>query len=130
VFLITLADDSLQKMRPFQKEHMIEKLPSLLEFFGFVYFFPSFLAGPAIEIKDYLRFIDGTLVPEKDNVRTLCPFLPRYNIVTKHHIPWIPLLKTYRKALLVLPIVVLSVAVLPVSTLTAPEFALRPFLMR
>ena len=75
MFLITLADDSLQKMRPFQKEHMIEKLPSLLEFFGFVYFFPSFLAGPAIEIKDYLRFVDGTLIPEKDNVRTLCPFL-------------------------------------------------------
>lgn len=58
-----------QKMRPFQKEHLIEKLPSLLEFYGFVYFFPSFLAGPAVEIRDYLRFVEGTLVPKEDNVR-------------------------------------------------------------
>ena len=73
------------------------------------------------------------MAPSYQKRTTYVPFVlsyTRYNIVTKHHIPWIPLLKTYRNALLVLPIVVLSVAVLPVSTVTAPEFALRPFLMR
>jgi len=38
-------------------------MPSLLEYFGFIYFFGSFLAGPALEIKEYLEFTDMTLFP-------------------------------------------------------------------
>ncbi len=50
-----------QKMRPYQKEHLIEKLPSLLEWYGYVYFFPSLLAGPAIEMRDYKNYISGAM---------------------------------------------------------------------
>ncbi|KAF2076730.1 hypothetical protein CYY_001987 [Polysphondylium violaceum] len=44
-----------------QKKRSIKKLPSLLEYFGFVYFFPTFLAGPTIEITDYLNFTSGAM---------------------------------------------------------------------
>lgn len=51
-------------MSPFQKEHRIERLPSMLEFFGYVYFFPGFLAGPAILFADYRAFITGAMFKE------------------------------------------------------------------
>ncbi len=44
---------------------MIKTLPSLLEFYGFVYFFGSFLAGPAIEIREYQRYIDLSMFDDK-----------------------------------------------------------------
>jgi lysophospholipid acyltransferase len=48
-------------MNAYQKAHYIERLPNLLEFMGFVYFMPTFLAGPCIEIRDYLAFADRSL---------------------------------------------------------------------
>lgn len=36
------------------------QVPNLLEFFGHVFFFPGFLAGPVHQIRDYLNFIHGT----------------------------------------------------------------------
>lgn len=37
----------------------IDKIPSLLEFFGYVYSFTTFLAGPAFEIREYLDVTSG-----------------------------------------------------------------------
>jgi hypothetical protein len=42
------------------EKYAISELPSLLEFFGFVYCFPSFLAGPAVGIKEYLDVSNGS----------------------------------------------------------------------
>lgn len=41
-------------------EKALDDLPSPLEFFGYVFFFPCFLAGPVFEMSDYLAFIDGS----------------------------------------------------------------------
>jgi len=46
---------------PELQRRAINKLPSLLEFYGWVYFFPSLLVGPKIEFKDYLSFVDLSL---------------------------------------------------------------------
>ncbi|POM61381.1 Lysophospholipid acyltransferase, partial [Phytophthora palmivora] len=37
----------------------IQEIPSLLEFFGYVYSFTTFLAGPAFEIREYLDVTSG-----------------------------------------------------------------------
>jgi len=55
-----------------QKAYAITKLPNLLEFYGWVFFFPSLLAGPAIEISEYLSYINLSMfksVPENKNRR-------------------------------------------------------------
>jgi D-alanyl-lipoteichoic acid acyltransferase DltB (MBOAT superfamily) len=39
----------------------LTKQASLLEFYGYVYFFTTFLAGPTVWMRDYLDFIDMTL---------------------------------------------------------------------
>jgi len=39
-----------------RKEKRIEKLPSLLEFYSFVYFFAGFLTGPFTEFNHYIAF--------------------------------------------------------------------------
>jgi len=48
-----------------QKQLRIKKLPSLLEFYGFVYFFAGFLAGPAFEIQEYLSFTNLDVFNDK-----------------------------------------------------------------
>ncbi|GLD95209.1 hypothetical protein PINS_up003851 [Pythium insidiosum] len=47
------------KMYAARKKLAITELPSLLQFFGYVYCFPSFLAGPAFEIREYLDVTTG-----------------------------------------------------------------------
>ena len=38
----------------------ITRLPSLLEFFGYMYCFTCLLVGPAFEYKDYITACDGS----------------------------------------------------------------------
>ena len=38
-----------------QLERALTNIPSPLEYFGFIFHFASFLAGPAMEIKSYLQ---------------------------------------------------------------------------
>jgi len=65
--LITLAFDYSDGMKPkdslnsYQREMLVDQVPSLLEYFGYVYFFGGFLAGPAFNYKEYANFIDGSL---------------------------------------------------------------------
>jgi len=40
----------------------LSKVPTLLEFFGHVFFFPGFLAGPVHQLRDYLDFIHGVML--------------------------------------------------------------------
>ncbi|GBF90895.1 lysophospholipid acyltransferase-like [Raphidocelis subcapitata] len=46
-----------QDMSPYQRIHHLKRLPSLLEFFGYVFCFGNLLAGPIIEYRDYQDFI-------------------------------------------------------------------------
>jgi lysophospholipid acyltransferase len=56
-----------------EKEKRVKELPSLLEFIGYIYFFPSFLAGPHIYFADYKRFIEGTLYVKGEAPSTAMP---------------------------------------------------------
>ena len=40
------------------KEKRIEKMPSLLEYFSYIYFYPTTIIGPFIEYTDFINFID------------------------------------------------------------------------
>ncbi|EXJ85536.1 hypothetical protein A1O1_05900 [Capronia coronata CBS 617.96] len=44
-----------------QKERAIYKMPGLLHYAGYVFFFPSLFAGPAFDFIDYQRFIETTM---------------------------------------------------------------------
>jgi len=51
--------------RPEWKQKRVEKLPSFLEYYSFVFFFVGFLTGPFAEFKHYIAFTDRSLF--KDN---------------------------------------------------------------
>eukprot|EP01095_Lingulamoeba_sp_RSL-Kostka_P018258 TRINITY_DN995_c0_g2_i1.p1 TRINITY_DN995_c0_g2~~TRINITY_DN995_c0_g2_i1.p1 ORF type:complete len:501 (-),score=134.73 TRINITY_DN995_c0_g2_i1:180-1682(-) len=53
----------------------INKLPNLLEFYGWVYFYPTLLVGPKIEIKDYLNYMDMTQFDDGKIPSTIAPSL-------------------------------------------------------
>eukprot|EP00276_Gloeochaete_wittrockiana_P017922 CAMPEP_0184359856 /NCGR_PEP_ID=MMETSP1089-20130417/122134_1 /TAXON_ID=38269 ORGANISM="Gloeochaete wittrockiana, Strain SAG46.84" /NCGR_SAMPLE_ID=MMETSP1089 /ASSEMBLY_ACC=CAM_ASM_000445 /LENGTH=264 /DNA_ID=CAMNT_0026698831 /DNA_START=31 /DNA_END=821 /DNA_ORIENTATION=- len=56
-----IASGSGKIKEPELQRRALTKLPSLLEFFGWVYFYPSVLVGPKIEFRDYLAFVDLSL---------------------------------------------------------------------
>jgi hypothetical protein len=45
-----------QELSAHEKEKQVKEMPSVLEFLGYIYFFPSFLAGPHIYFADYKRY--------------------------------------------------------------------------
>jgi hypothetical protein len=53
------------------KEMRVPKMPSLLEYYGWVYFFPGILGGPATEYAEYRMYNDGSLFKA---VGGRCPF--------------------------------------------------------
>ncbi|OAP57547.1 hypothetical protein AYL99_08285 [Fonsecaea erecta] len=44
-----------------QKDRAVYKMPNLLDFAGYVFFFPSIFTGPAFEYADYKRWLDGSI---------------------------------------------------------------------
>jgi len=64
-WILTILIFLAQKMRAYQKKHMLKRMPSLLEMLGFALFLPSFLAGPTMEMSDYLDFISGDMFKVK-----------------------------------------------------------------
>jgi lysophospholipid acyltransferase len=62
-FCWNVADGRLPEkdLSDFQKERAIKKLPNLLDFAGYVLFFPSLFAGPAFDYIEYKRWIETTM---------------------------------------------------------------------
>lgn len=48
-------------LSPYQKDRAIRKMPNLLDYFGFVFFFPSLMVGPAFDYIDYQRYVTTTM---------------------------------------------------------------------
>jgi len=57
-----------------RQQFACEEFPSLLEFFGFMFFFPSFLAGPTFEFREYMSFVYDRLNDKVRNRSYLHPF--------------------------------------------------------
>lgn len=49
----------IDKLDPYQRTTSIKRLPGLLEFLGYCFFFPSLLVGPAISFTDYSNFVNA-----------------------------------------------------------------------
>ncbi|CAG5124481.1 unnamed protein product, partial [Candidula unifasciata] len=43
-----------------QKEHAVRKLPNILEYFSYMFYFHGIMVGPLTFYNDYIAFIDGT----------------------------------------------------------------------
>jgi len=86
----------VEKMKPYAKVMHVKEMPSILEFFGYVYFFPGFLAGPAFNLREYLEYIDGTMFKEAPG--------------SKMPSPWVPFIRTFGTALLCSVLVVINMS--------------------
>jgi lysophospholipid acyltransferase len=54
----------------------VSQKPSLLEFYGYVYFFGGFLAGPAFNFKEYCSFIDLSVFKSAPQGKQPSSFFP------------------------------------------------------
>lgn len=62
-FCWNVADGTLpmSDLSDFQKDRRLTELPSLLDYIGYVFFFPSLLIGPAFDFVEYRRWLDTTM---------------------------------------------------------------------
>lgn len=62
-FCWNVADGVLPEdhLSDFQKDRRLKELPSLLDYFGYVFFFPSLMIGPAFDFAEYRRWLDTTM---------------------------------------------------------------------
>ena len=62
-FCWNVADGQLpaDQLSDFQKDRMLPQLPNLLDYVGYVLFFPSLFAGPAFDFAEYRRWLDTTM---------------------------------------------------------------------
>ncbi|KAF6831507.1 Lysophospholipid acyltransferase [Colletotrichum musicola] len=62
-FCWNVADGQLpeDQLSDFQKERRLVHLPGLLDYAGYVLFFPALLVGPAFDYADYRKWIDTTM---------------------------------------------------------------------
>lgn len=44
----------------------LRELPGLVPYFGFIFFFPTYLAGPAFEYNDYIKWMQVRTRPTND----------------------------------------------------------------
>ena len=65
----------------FRSERALTKVPSLLEYFSYVFFFGGVLVGPCFEAKEYFDFIDGKLIKKYDMTSTPNPIIPTLKCV-------------------------------------------------
>ncbi|KAF2490243.1 MBOAT family protein [Lophium mytilinum] len=49
------------ELSEFQKEHAIKEIPDLLDYAGYVFFFPGLMAGPAFDYCDYRQYISTSM---------------------------------------------------------------------
>ncbi|PRP78111.1 membrane-bound O-acyltransferase [Planoprotostelium fungivorum] len=47
-----------EELTPYQEEKKLSEVPPLLEYLGFVFYFPGLMVGPSIEYMDYRKFTD------------------------------------------------------------------------
>lgn len=46
-------------LKPSQKLYVVERIPSILEYFSYVLHFQGLMAGPMVFYNDYIEFIEG-----------------------------------------------------------------------
>ncbi|KAF2263868.1 MBOAT family protein-like protein [Lojkania enalia] len=49
------------ELSDFQREHAVREIPSILDYLGYVFFFPAIMGGPAFDYCDYSRYITTTM---------------------------------------------------------------------
>ncbi|KAI0230517.1 Lysophospholipid acyltransferase [Massospora cicadina] len=114
MFAYNVYDGQLpeEQLSPYQLSHRIAKLPSFVEFLGYILYSGGFFVGPAFEYTDYIRFVhnDTGVISIPSTV--------------------VPAIKCLVAGLLcaVVPIFVHPKVALP--TLLTPDFVRQPFVAR
>ncbi|EMD48924.1 membranebound O-acyltransferase domain containing protein [Entamoeba histolytica KU27] len=76
-FAFSVANSFKKELTPYLEAHKINKYPSIIEFYGFIFFYPGLFSGPSLEYRDYMSFID----------------MSRFNLIKGKELPKIPILK-------------------------------------
>jgi len=66
-FAWNVHDGQKPPSKIFPAKNRIEKLPSLLEYFSWLFFFAGFLTGPVGEFQDYISFTDRSMFKAEPN---------------------------------------------------------------
>eukprot|EP01104_Vermistella_antarctica_P017299 TRINITY_DN6102_c0_g1_i2.p1 TRINITY_DN6102_c0_g1~~TRINITY_DN6102_c0_g1_i2.p1 ORF type:complete len:483 (+),score=104.42 TRINITY_DN6102_c0_g1_i2:193-1641(+) len=107
-----------------ERKSALKQLPTLLEYYGYVFFFGGFLAGPALEYYVYRDYVNGSLFEEyeKKGLRPKGgPHIPPTTMAT---------LTTFARALVAMPIMLIPNVLVPLTYLVSDHFLDSPMYMK
>ncbi|XP_011332945.1 membrane-bound O-acyltransferase domain-containing protein 2 isoform X2 [Ooceraea biroi] len=52
-----------EELTPMQRHQAVQKMPTILEYFSYIFHFQALMAGPVIFYRDYIDFIHGQHIP-------------------------------------------------------------------
>jgi D-alanyl-lipoteichoic acid acyltransferase DltB (MBOAT superfamily) len=61
---LSFQDKYSEPLRNYIKSSKLNHIPTPIEYFGYIFFFPNYLAGPVQTVKEYLNYMDGTTFKE------------------------------------------------------------------
>ena len=67
----------------YNKRMKVERYPTLIEFYGWMFFFGGFLVGPTSEFIDYMRFISMQMFEVKGKVHVPSPVKQTLFLIAK-----------------------------------------------
>jgi len=93
-------------LTPVWQKYAIPSMPTPIEFLSFLFFFPTFLAGPAFQFSTYKQFIEGTLYFDK-----------KHNPSGKEPSPILPSVIAFGEALLCIAVHIVLGMIFPMGPL-------------
>jgi len=67
----------------YNKRMKVEQYPTLIEFYGWMFFFGGFLVGPTSEFMDYMRFISMQMFEVKGKIHAPSPVKQTLFLIAK-----------------------------------------------
>lgn len=129
-FCWNVADGQLptSQLSPLQQDRMLPELPNVLDYAGYVLFFPSLFAGPSFDYAEYRRWIDTTMFQVPSQVEPS----KRPPVRKKRKIPrsGTPAARKAATGLFWIGGFIYLSKWYPSAHLTSPEFSSRSFLGR
>lgn len=99
-----------EELTPMQRHQAVQKMPTTLEYFSYVFHFQALMAGPVIFYRDYIDFIHGHHLP---GAKSLAGFYDKNNQVDEIVLEPSPTLVVVKKVVTSLICVTIFITLIP-----------------
>ncbi|XP_020278739.1 lysophospholipid acyltransferase 2 isoform X2 [Pseudomyrmex gracilis] len=116
---LTRREEELTQM---QRHQAVQKMPSTLEYFSYIFHFQALMAGPIIFYRDYIDFIHGNHLPGTKSIASFYEKRNQQNEIVVEPSPTLVVAKKVTASLLCALIFITLIPTFPIQRLKENEF--------